>query len=162
MSGTNKVTLRGIDNVLLGGALYGVSKVVGELAGAAGERALTHGMNHATGLLVGYGTDWQRALLVTSKHRPTRRGDVVGTTDHPANVIIVGEELAVYTRDDGFAYGIVEACNDEGIQLSDDWNALEWDDIVRIEAMGGKVWSCYDGDQRWDYEISQHGVGRLR
>lgn len=138
-------TFRDIDRVVLGGALYGVSKVVGELAGAAGERALTHGMNHATGLLVGYGTEWQRALLVTSKHRPTRRGDVVGTTEHPANVISVGEEVAVFTADDGVAYGVVEACDDDGIQLADDWSVYAWSEITSIEAQG-EVWTVYEGD----------------
>lgn len=145
MTNRNKVTFKHVDDFFFGGALLGTSKVARDLATAGKDRLVTHSMNHATGLLVGYGTEWQRALLVTSKHRPTRRGDVVGTTEHPANVISVGEEVAVFTADDGVAYGVVEACDDDGIQLTDDWSVYAWSEITSIEAQG-EVWTVYEGD----------------
>jgi len=145
MRDPNKVTWRHVDDFLFGGAFTGTSKVAKDLAGAASDRLITHGMDYATGALVGRGTEWQRALLVTSKHRPTRRGDVVGTTEHPANVISAGEEVAVFTADDGVAYGVVEACDDDGIQLTDDWSVYAWSEITSIEAQG-EVWTVYEGD----------------
>ena len=152
-------TWKDIDNVVLGGALQGIGGVAGELLSAAGDRALAHGMNHATGLVVGYGTEWQRALLMTSKHRPTKRGDIVGAQEHPANVFTYGDQVTIELRGPAGRgdivwenEGVVFGMDDDGIEL-EDGPYIEWDEIVRIEAMGGAVWTCYEGDRQAYYEI---------
>ncbi len=64
---SNKVTLRDIDNVLLGGAVQGIGEVVGGLLGAAGERATTYAVYGVSGAITGYGTEWQRVLTGTTE-----------------------------------------------------------------------------------------------
>ena len=79
--------------------------------------------------------------------------------DHPANVFTFGDEVEITLRPpDGRndivwgTDGVVFGMDDEGIEL-EDGSYTKWDDIVRIEAMGGAVWSCYDDSGRRDYEI---------
>lgn len=163
------MNLRDIDNVITGGAICGIGKIAGGLLSAAGERAVAHGMNHATGLLVGYGTEWQKALLITSKHRPTKPGQIVGGTgmnQHPANVFTVGEEVTLHLRaSDGstdmnwVAEGVLQGFDDDGVELEDHYAMFDWSEVVAIESAEGAVWSCYSGDDVREYAIPE---SRLR
>lgn len=162
-SDPNKVTFQHIDQFLFGGAFTGMAGIGKNLAAAAGERIVAHGMNHATGALVGYGTEWQRALLITSKHRPSKPGQVVGGTgrEHPANVIEYGQAVTVELRtpagrDDvsWYADGVVFGWDDDGIEL-EDGPYIEWDEVVRLEAGGVTVWQCYSGDEVRDHVVNR-------
>lgn len=147
------MTWRDVDNVLLGGAVQGISGVAGGLAKAGGERAKALAMNHATGALVGYGTEWQRALLLTTNKRPNRQGHVVATTDHPANVIDYGDAVTVELRGYEPFEGVVFGWDDECLELEEHMSTYPWEEIESIDVEGVTVWSCYSGDERRDYSV---------
>lgn len=158
---SNKVTLRDIDNVLLGGAVQGIGEVVGGLLGAAGERATTYAVYGVSGAITGYGTEWQRVVAMNSKYRPTTKGQVVGgAVDHPANVITYGDAVTVTLRGtnpqvvnaiDGEVFG----WDDDGLELEDGAGYFAWDEMETLEVNGATVWSCYSGDERRDYQVGR-------
>lgn len=165
------MTWRDIDNVVLGGALQGIGGVAGELLSAAGDRALAHGMNHATGLVVGYGTEWHRALLMTSKHRPTKQGSIVGHGQGEARSVQIvyehghrtneseivatcssalesGEPVELELWDGSLLEGIVTGIENTGLWLDDEW-------VEGMEVRGVTVWTMYQGDQSREYEVGR-------